>query len=102
HKAGIVESTRGATGGAMLARDPDAIRVSEVIEVFEGGTAPMFCLDEEDDQCVQTQHCGLQHLWMDVENAVRSVLEQTTIADLRERHRELQPLLWPVSIARSE
>lgn len=102
HKAGIVESTRGAAGGAMLARDASAISVSEIIQLFEGSLAPMFCLEEHDEQCAQTQRCGLQHLWIRVENAVRSVLDTTTIADLTERHRVLQPLLWPVSIARNE
>ena len=36
-----------------------------------------------------------------VENAVRTVFEQTTIADIATRHRELQPLLWPSLLSRA-
>lgn len=101
HKAGIVDTTRGATGGAMLARAPEDIRIAEIVELFEGSLAPMQCLEEHDEQCAQSHQCGLQELWIRVENAVRAVFEQTTIADLTTRHRELQPLLWPSLIARA-
>jgi len=95
HKAGIVDSQRGANGGAALARDPGEIRISEVIDAIEGPLAPMYCLEPHDERCVQSHQCGVQELWMRVENAVRAVFEQTTIADIATRHRELQPLLWP-------
>jgi len=50
---------------------------------------------------VQTHQCGVQELWMRVEDAVRTVFEQTTIADIATRHRELQPLLWPSLLTRA-
>src|SRR5436305_10877631 len=75
HKAGIVDSQRGANGGAALARDPDDIRIAEVIDALEGPLAPMYCLEPHDESCVQTHQCGVQALWMRVENAVSHVLE---------------------------
>ena len=101
HKAGIVDSQRGANGGAALARDPSDIRISEVIDALEGPLAPMYCLEPHDESCVQTLQCGVQELWMRVESAVRTVFEQTTIADIATRHRELQPLLWPSLLTRA-
>jgi len=99
HKAGIIESQRGATGGYALARPADEVRVADVIEVLEGPVAPMVCLEPHDEsRCEHTHQCGLQELWTRVEEAVRGVLEQTTIAELVSRHRELQPLLWPVTM----
>jgi len=100
HKAGIVESQRGAAGGVTLARDPSEINVAEVIDVLEGPLAPMHCL-EHDDDCAQSRSCSLQELWMRVERSVREVLTQTTLDDLTSRHRELQPLLWPTLMIRS-
>ena len=101
HKAGIVDSQRGANGGAALARDPSEIRISEVIDALEGPLAPMYCLEPHDERCVQTHQCGVQERWMRVEDAVRTVFEQTTIADIATRHRELQPLLWPSLLTRA-
>jgi Rrf2 family protein len=101
HKAGIVDSQRGANGGAALARDPNSIRIADVIAALEGPLAPMYCLEPHDERCVQSHQCGLQELWMRVESAVRAVFEQTTLADIAMRHRELQPLLWPSLVTRS-
>lgn len=100
HKAGIVDSQRGASGGCALARDAREIRIVDVIAVLEGTIAPMHCLEPHDEQCAKSHQCGLQELWSRVEVAVRAVFEQTTVADLVTRHRELQPLLWPETIAR--
>ncbi len=38
-KAGILSSRRGAGGGYLLARRPDAVRAVEIVEAFEGPLA---------------------------------------------------------------
>jgi Rrf2 family protein len=86
HKAGLVESFRGAGGGCRLARDPAEMRVAEVIDVMEGDLYPMHCVEEADHTCFQDGRCGLQELWGDVHLAVRGVFERTTVAELAERH----------------
>jgi Rrf2 family transcriptional regulator, cysteine metabolism repressor len=91
HKAGLVESFRGAGGGCRLARDPGAVRVADVVDAMEGPFYPMFCLEPHDHTCFQDSRCGLQELWGDVRGAVRGVFERTTIADLAARHRHLAP-----------
>src|SRR5216117_3543044 len=73
HKAGLVESFRGAGGGCRLAREPGGIRVAEIVDAIEGQTFPMHCLDVEDHTCFADSHCGLQELWGDVDHAVRRV-----------------------------
>jgi Rrf2 family cysteine metabolism transcriptional repressor len=91
HKAGLVESFRGAGGGCRLARDASVIRVADVVDAMEGPYFPMFCLEPENHTCVQDSRCGLQELWGDVHTAVREVFERTTIQDLAVRHRRLSP-----------
>src|SRR2546422_7549606 len=96
HKAGLVESFRGAGGGCRLARDPTEVRVSEVVDAIEGPLYPMNCM--EDHECFQDLHCGLQELWGDVHVAIRQVFERTTIAELAERHRKMaEPPVWAPS-----
>src|SRR3989454_6672560 len=62
HKAGLVESFRGAGGGCRLARDPGGIRVADIVDAIEGTLFPMFCLDVENHACFAYAHCGLQGL----------------------------------------
>ncbi len=91
HKAGLVESFRGAGGGCRLARDPATVRVADVVDAIEGPLFPMFCLEPGDHTCAQDSACGLQELWGDVRAAVREVFERISIADLAARHRSLAP-----------
>jgi Rrf2 family protein len=89
HKAGLVDSFRGAGGGCRLAREPAEIKVAEIVDAIEGPMFPMFCLDPTDHTCLQDGSCGLQELWADVRVAVRSVFERITLAELAERHRRV-------------
>jgi Rrf2 family protein len=86
HKAGLVQSSRGAGGGCRIAKDPAEIRVSDIADAIEGQLFPMFCLEPSDHTCFQDSQCGLQGFWRDVALAIQRVFEETTVADLLERH----------------
>lgn len=104
HRAGLVESFRGAGGGCRLSRDPRAIRVADVVDAVEGPLYPMTCLQtDEDHKCFQDSRCGLQELWGDVHFAIRQVFERTSIAELADRHRrqaERRPMWSPSELIR--
>jgi Rrf2 family protein len=86
HKAGLVESFRGAGGGCRLARDPAEITMAQIADAIEGQLYPMFCLEPTDHTCFADSHCGLQGFWGDVGHAIQRVFEETTVAGLAERH----------------
>lgn len=91
HKAGLVQSFRGAGGGCRIARDPAEIRVADIADAIEGQLFPMFCLEPSDHTCFQDSRCGLQGFWGDVARAIERVFEETTVQDLVQRHRTLGP-----------
>lgn len=88
HKAGLVESFRGAGGGCRLAKEPEQIRVADIADAIEGQLFPMFCLEPSDHTCFADSRCGLQGFWGDVARAIQRVFEETTVADLVARHRQ--------------
>jgi Rrf2 family protein len=79
--AGIVESRRGVDGGYLLARPADEIALADVVRAVDGplanvaGTRPN--LLEYEGSAEQ-----LREIWVGVRAALRSVLEETTIADV--------------------
>jgi Rrf2 family protein len=85
HKAGLVESFRGAGGGCRLAKDPEEITVAQIADAIEGQLFPMFCLEPSDHTCFADSRCGLQGFWGDVARAIQTVFEETTVADLAAR-----------------
>lgn len=86
HKAGLVESFRGAGGGCRLAKAPSEISVAQIADAIEGQLYPMFCLEPTDHTCFADSRCGLQGFWGDVARAIQGVFEETSVADLAERH----------------
>jgi Rrf2 family cysteine metabolism transcriptional repressor len=76
--AGLVVSTRGASGGYRLARSASLISLSEVLTAIDGPDEPS---KETSEPAAQV----LASVWRDVRAAERAVLEKTSIAQLAER-----------------
>jgi Rrf2 family transcriptional regulator, cysteine metabolism repressor len=83
--AGLVTSTRGARGGYELAREPDLIRMSDVITALEGPIVPMVCVSHDPglaDLCDRSGFCTVHGLWQRVRDAVVAALDTMTLAEL--------------------
>src|SRR5919206_374465 len=87
-RAGLVEATRGAHGGYVLARPAEEITMDEAVLALEGAIAPMDCfLDDRDGRVLCShhadgQHCSTKLLWTRVQVGVIRSLQRTTLAEL--------------------
>ena len=87
---GLIKSTRGAKGGISLAKAPGDIRLADIIQLLEGSTAPVDCVDKP-DLCNRSGTCATRDIWTDVKDAINDVLETITLEDLLKRQkRKLQ------------
>ena len=84
--AGIIRSTPGARGGVWLARSPQEIKLSEVIGLLEGSTAPVECVNNP-EICTRSELCVTRDIWGELKKAMNGVLESTTLQDLVERQK---------------
>ncbi|MBP0990756.1 MAG: RrF2 family transcriptional regulator [Oscillospiraceae bacterium] len=80
-RAGLVKSARGATGGYMLADTSDKISVGAVLRAVEGSLSPVECVGNE-GECPKISECYTAELWKRIKEAVESVVDSTTLADL--------------------
>lgn len=76
--AGLVSSTRGASGGYRLARPATSISVGEVLTAIDGPETPP-------REPLKPAAQVLALVWENVRLAERAVLDKTTIAHLAER-----------------
>jgi Rrf2 family protein len=83
---GIIRSTRGARGGVSLLKHPQEIRLSEVIQLLEGSTAPVECVNHP-KTCPRSHLCVTRDIWGEIKEAIDGILEITTLQDLVERQR---------------
>jgi Rrf2 family protein len=85
--AGYVASRRGKFGGYSLARPMNQIKFGSVIRLIEGPLAPIRCVSQMSYarcSCPDEAHCGLRILMFDVRNAISTILDRYTLADIVE------------------
>lgn len=81
--AEFVKSIRGAYGGYVLTKKPSQITAGDVIRVLEGPITPVEGI--EDEEPVKRQ------LWIRIRDAVKDVLDSTTIEDLAKYREDTEP-----------
>lgn len=72
--AGLVKSIRGAYGGYILGSEPQNITAGDIIRVLEGPISPVEGIEDEEP--------AKRELWIRIRDAVKDVLDNTTIEDL--------------------
>ncbi|ETI67206.1 cysteine metabolism transcriptional regulator CymR [Neobacillus vireti] len=72
--AGLVKSIRGAYGGYILTNEPSKITAGDVIRVLEGPITPVEGIEDEEP--------AKRELWIRIRDAIKDVLDNTTIEDL--------------------
>ena len=86
---GLLESKKGKGGGYHLSRPPSTITLGSVIRMMEGPLAPLPCASETAfkpcAECKDVENCGTRIIMRQVRDAMASVLDSTTLADLVRR-----------------
>ncbi|HET7628357.1 MAG TPA: Rrf2 family transcriptional regulator [Bacillales bacterium] len=72
--AGYVKSVRGAYGGYILNKDAKQITAGDIIRVLEGPITLVEVMDDEEP--------AKRDLWIRIRDAVKNVLDGTTLQDL--------------------
>lgn len=83
----IVRSTRGTRGGVSLARPPEEIKLSEVMQLIEGQTALVECISNP-GVCGRSRSCATRDMWSELEATINGVLSSITLHDLMERQKQ--------------
>ena len=84
---GVVRSIRGTRGGYILAKPPNQIKLGDVFNCLEGPVITAECVDDE-DYCRRTPDCAARLLWIQLQEAIKNVLESVTVQDLLDRARD--------------
>jgi len=94
--AGFVHSKKGRGGGYVLARPAVEIRVGEIVRALDGMLAPIGCASRNFfrrcDDCDPSKACGVRIVMLQARDAISSVLDARTLADMRELAEEPAPV----------
>jgi len=80
-RAGVLESTRGKSGGFRLAKAPDRLFVVQVVSRFDRLDEVRHCLLGR-PQCSDRTACAAHTRWKEVAERVAEFFRETTVAEL--------------------
>jgi Rrf2 family protein len=78
--AGLVDAFRGANGGYVLAHEPYAIIVGDVVRTLEDMT-PVDCVRDA-AVCNRVELCSANEVWRRLDEAISETLNKITLADM--------------------
>ena len=84
-RSGVIESVRGKGGGIRLARDPENIRLGQIVRTSEGGGPIVECLSDDPGACRIAPVCQLTAVLVRAFDALYASLDEYTLADLVRR-----------------
>ena len=94
--AGLLHSKMGVGGGYHLARLPSEISLGQIVRILDGPLAPVKCVSQmayEPCGCPDEETCGLRLVMGDVRNAIASLLDGTSLADVTQRVHSVREFL---------
>ena len=93
--AGLVRSIRGSKGGYVLAKDPNQIKLNDVFNCLEGPVTTVECVENQ-NYCARVADCSARQVWVQVQNAIKDVLQSITLQDLVDRAKDKQALDYQI------
>ncbi|MGD9874362.1 MAG: Rrf2 family transcriptional regulator [Kiritimatiellia bacterium] len=85
--AGLLNTVRGAQGGCMLAKEPKEVTVLDVVNILEGSTALVDCLNKP-GTCNRGSRCATQKAWGLITKAMQTSMREITLEDLKRWQKE--------------
>ena len=84
---GLVNSLRGAHGGYVLGKSPEAISLKAILQVLEGPLCLVDCVDNP-SLCNRANSCISRDVWGEASKNMQQTLEDTTLAAMVEKQKE--------------
>jgi Rrf2 family protein len=80
--AGILRTARGSHGGYWLIRQPDSLKLVDVVRIFDHIADPPLCLLGKHELCMKTDPCSAHASWNRIRDSYLEFLQKTTLADV--------------------
>ena len=88
-KSNIVKSVRGTQGGYILNKNPNEIKLTNILHAVDERIKTVQCKKELKKGCNgRTTKCITHNLWDELENHINSFFEQKSLKDLIQDKRE--------------
>ena len=94
-KNNLVQSVRGSSGGYLLSKSPDEIKLLSIISAVDEKIKTVKCKKESKKGCTgKSIKCITHNLWDDLETHINNFFERNTLRDIiyKDTHYEQKEL----------
>ena len=85
-RIGILDSTRGKSGGYLLLKHPKEVSIADIITIFEGSLGMLACVCSNKykpcEFCKDETSCKIRQTFENVHESSSAILKNTTLQDL--------------------
>jgi Rrf2 family nitric oxide-sensitive transcriptional repressor len=78
---GYITSTKGKGGGIRLSKDPEDMRLGDIISALEPNMDLVECFNSEKNTCTIVKACRLKHFLADAKKSFLNCMNQHTLSD---------------------
>ena len=68
--------------GYLLKKKPEEYTVGMILRLTEGSLAPVACVEDDAEPCERMTGCATVRVWQKINDAVKDVVDNITLADL--------------------
>jgi Rrf2 family protein len=87
--AGLVNSTRGAKGGYVLAKSPDDVTLLEIVSILEGPVSVVDCVGTP-EKCARSGACVTRAAWGKIESGIKESMAKITLKELVDKQKDAE------------
>ena len=85
-KSNLVQSSRGSSGGYLLTKSPEEIKILSIIKAVDEKVKTLGCKKESKKGCTgKLVKCITHDLWDDLEQHINNFFEKNTLRDIVNR-----------------
>ena len=81
-KNGLLEGSKGQSGGYRLTRAPADYSVGEILRLTEGDLAPVACLECNAPACPRAETCRTLPMWAEFHRLANNYFDGVTLEEL--------------------
>ncbi len=82
NRSDLLRTNRGKQGGYQLVKTPDQYTVGDILQLTEGGFAPVACVGNNPQQCLRSAECPTFPVWRGLYKVIYDYLDGITLQDI--------------------
>jgi Rrf2 family protein len=93
-KAGIIQGMRGPSGGYVLGRELNEIRVGDILRIVEGPLELVECVNSE--ICPKGANCMSKYTWSELYQEISTFVDSITLGDLVDAYHAIDQMEYAI------